>query len=61
VTPRRRQPAGPRRPGWARALGIAVIPWTVNEPSLIAKLLDMGVGGIIADRPGLDARPPSIA
>jgi len=37
----------------ARALGIVVIPWTVNEPSMIAKLLDMGVDGIISDRPDL--------
>ncbi len=37
----------------ARALGIVVIPWTVNEPAMIAKLLDMGVDGIISDRPDL--------
>jgi glycerophosphoryl diester phosphodiesterase len=37
----------------ARALGIVVIPWTVNDPSMIAKLLDMGVDGIISDRPDL--------
>jgi glycerophosphoryl diester phosphodiesterase len=37
----------------ARALGIAVIPWTVNDPAMIAKLLDMGVDGIISDRPDL--------
>lgn len=37
----------------ARALGIIVIPWTVNEPAMIATLLDMGVDGIISDRPDL--------
>ena len=37
----------------AHALGIVVIPWTVNEPATIAKLLDMGVDGIISDRPDL--------
>ena len=37
----------------ARALGLTVIPWTVNEPNMIAKLLDMGVDGIISDRPDL--------
>lgn len=37
----------------ARALGIKVIPWTVNNPSMMAKLLDMGVDGIISDRPDL--------
>jgi glycerophosphoryl diester phosphodiesterase len=37
----------------ARSLGLQVIPWTVNEPAMIAKLLDMGVDGIISDRPDL--------
>ena len=37
----------------ARALGIAVIPWTVNDPAMIVKLIDMGVDGIISDRPDL--------
>ena len=37
----------------AHALGIVVIPWTINEPSMIAKLLDMGVDGLISDRPDL--------
>ena len=35
----------------ARALGIKVIPWTVNEPAMINKLLDLQVDGIISDRP----------
>ncbi len=37
----------------ARALGIIVIPWTVNETAMMNKLLDMGVDGIISDRPDL--------
>jgi glycerophosphoryl diester phosphodiesterase len=37
----------------ARALGLTIIPWTVNDPAMIAKLLDMGVDGIISDRPDL--------
>ena len=37
----------------AQALGISVIPWTVNEPAMINKLLDMQVDGIISDRPDL--------
>ena len=37
----------------ARSLGILVIPWTVNDPPMMAKLLEMGVDGIISDRPDL--------
>jgi glycerophosphoryl diester phosphodiesterase len=37
----------------ARELGLVVIPWTVNNPEMIVKLLDMGVDGIISDRPDL--------
>lgn len=37
----------------AHSLGIIVIPWTVNSPAMMAKLLDMGVDGIISDRPDL--------
>jgi glycerophosphoryl diester phosphodiesterase len=35
----------------ARALGVRVIPWTVNEPAEIARILDMKVDGIISDYP----------
>lgn len=35
----------------ARSLGLAVIPWTVNTPAMMRKFLDMGVDGIITDRP----------
>ena len=35
----------------AVALGLAVIPWTVNERSEIARLIDLGVQGIITDYP----------
>jgi glycerophosphoryl diester phosphodiesterase len=35
----------------ARAKGIKVIVWTVNEPADIARVLDMKVDGIISDYP----------
>ncbi len=40
----------------ARSLGLTVIPWTVNDVGTINKLLDMGVDGIISDRPDLVIR-----
>ena len=35
----------------ARELGLQVIPWTVNEPADIARMLDMKVHGVISDYP----------
>jgi glycerophosphoryl diester phosphodiesterase len=35
----------------ANSLGIRVIPWIVNEPNQMDRLLDMGVAGIITDYP----------
>lgn len=37
----------------AHQLGIGVIVWTVSEPDKIAAMLDLGVDGIISDRPDL--------
>lgn len=37
----------------AQALGIQVLAWTVNQPRDIARMLDMGVDGIVSDRPDL--------
>ena len=37
----------------ARNLGLTVLVWTVNEPAQIARLMDLGVDGIISDRPDL--------
>ena len=53
----------------AKRLGLATIPWTVNERADAERLMDMGVGGIITDYPDriravLGARgiplPPSV-
>ena len=35
----------------AHELGVAVIAWTVNDAPDMARLIDMGVDGIISDRP----------
>ncbi len=37
----------------AQAAGLAVVPWTVNDPADMAALIDLGVDGIITDRPDL--------
>ncbi len=35
----------------AHALGLKVLPWTVNDPADMARLIDMRVDGIITDYP----------
>jgi glycerophosphoryl diester phosphodiesterase len=41
----------------ARALGLKIVPWTVNEPADIARVLALGVDGIITDYPDRVRRP----
>ena len=35
----------------AQALGLKVIPWTVNDKPVMERLIDWGVDGIITDYP----------
>jgi len=37
----------------AQDAGLLVIPWTVNDPSDMNRLIDLGVDGLITDRPDL--------
>ena len=41
----------PERIAEAKAVGLKVIPWTVNRPSDIAELIGAGVDGLITDYP----------
>lgn len=40
----------------ARALGLQVLPWTVNETEDMRRLIGWGVDGVITDRPDLAPR-----
>ena len=37
----------------AQALGLKVLAWTVNDPAQMARMLEMGIDGLITDRPDL--------
>ena len=41
----------PQLVGQAHAIGIAVLPWTVDNPADMERLIDIGVDGIITDYP----------
>ncbi|MCX7902838.1 MAG: glycerophosphodiester phosphodiesterase family protein, partial [Burkholderiaceae bacterium] len=41
----------PARAAEAKALGLKLLPWTVNEEADMARLIDLGVDGIITDYP----------
>ncbi|MBM3359544.1 MAG: glycerophosphodiester phosphodiesterase [Betaproteobacteria bacterium] len=37
----------------ARALGLKVVVWTVNDPAAMRRMIEWGVDGVISDRPDL--------
>jgi glycerophosphoryl diester phosphodiesterase len=41
----------PERIAEAKAADVKVIPWTVNEPADMARIIDLGVDGLISDYP----------
>jgi glycerophosphoryl diester phosphodiesterase len=41
----------PQKAAAARKLGLKIVPWTVNEPADIGRMLELKVDGIISDYP----------
>ena len=44
---------GPRYVRWMKQKGYRVLVWTVNDPSEMHEMVELGVDGIITDRPDL--------
>ncbi len=43
----------PQKVKEAQSLGLKVLAWTVNDPAIMARMIDHGVDGLITDRPDL--------
>src|SRR5438067_11332996 len=41
----------PKELAEAHALGLKVLPWTVNDPADMRRLIELGVDGIVTDYP----------
>jgi glycerophosphoryl diester phosphodiesterase len=37
----------------AKALGLKVLAWTVNDAPTMARMIDLGVDGLVTDRPDI--------
>ena len=44
---------GPRLMGWARARGVPVIAWTVNDPGDLLRLDGVGVDAVVVNNPAM--------
>ncbi|WP_346540096.1 glycerophosphodiester phosphodiesterase family protein [Micromonospora sp. DPT] len=47
---------GPRVPELQRRYGLMVVPYTVNDPAVMQRVIDLGVDGLITDDPELLVR-----
>ncbi len=46
----------PQKVKEAQSLGLKVLVWTVNDTAVMARMIDLGVDGLITDRPDLARR-----